>query len=367
MTDTIDCVVVGAGVVGLAVARQLARQGREVLVLEAEAAIGSQTSSRNSEVIHAGIYYAPNSLKARLCVRGRKLLYEFCDAYHVAYRRCGKYIVVTAEEQMPILRQLKEKGAANGVIDLAFATPEQVRAVEPEVACLGALHSPSTGTVDSHGLMLALQGDAEAHGAMIAFESRLDSAKIGTEGIVLRIGGAEEIEIRTKTLINSAGLGAVDLARRIEGLAAEFVPDRAWAKGNYFRLQGRPPFRHLIYPVPQPGGLGVHVTLDLGGQARFGPDVEWVERLDYSVDPSRAESFYAQVRKYWPGLQDGALVPDYCGIRPKILIDGELQTDFIISGPRAHGVRGLVNLFGIESPGLTSCLAIAEEVAAQAA
>ncbi len=364
MTDIVDCVVVGAGVVGLAVARQLARDGRDVLVIEAEDSIGTQTSSRNSEVIHAGIYYQPGSLKARFCRRGRDLLYAFCDDYHVGYRRCGKLIVVTAPEQLDTLRELLARGEANGVEDLSLVSPEEVQALEPEIRCLAALHSPSTGLIDSHALMIALQGDAEAHGAMIAFSSQVRTAVVTPEGFALQVAGGEEIEIVARSLVNCAGLGAVDLANKIVGPAKTHIPGQRLAKGNYFRLSARSPFDHLIYPVPEPGGLGVHVTLDLGGQARFGPDVQWVEDLDYDVDAGRAEAFHDQIRKYWPGLEAGSLVPDYAGIRPKIVVGGNLQIDFMICGEEQHGVSGLVNLFGIESPGLTSCLAIAEYVGA---
>ncbi len=367
MVETVDCVVVGAGVVGLAVARQLARDGRDVLIVEAESAMGTQISSRNSEVIHAGIYYQPGSLKARLCRRGRDLLYAFCDDYHVGYRRCGKLIVVTAPEQLDTLRELKARGEANGVEDLLPLPPQDVQALEPEIRCLGALHSPSTGIIDSHALMTALQGDAEAHGAMIAFSSKIHTVAAIPQGLLLEIAGAQDIEIAARSVVNCAGLGAVDLACGVVGLAKTHIPEQRLAKGNYFRLAARSPFQRLIYPVPEPGGLGVHLTLDLGGLARFGPDVQWIEDFDFDVDASRAQGFYDRIREYWPGLEAGSLVPDYAGIRPKIVMDGELRTDFMICGEDQHGVKGLVNLFGIESPGLTSCLAIAEYVGGLAA
>jgi len=367
MAESVDCVVVGAGVVGLAVARRLARDGRDVLVLEAERSIGTQISSRNSEVIHAGIYYRPGSFKARLCRRGRDLLYAFCDDYHVGYRRCGKLIVVTAPDQIETLRGLMARGAANGVEDLSLLSPQEAQALEPAVRCLAAVHSPSTGIVDSHGLMTALRGDAEAQGAMIAFSSQAGAMAVTPKGLTLKIAGAEEIEIAARSVVNCAGLGAVALAHNVAGLAKTQIPEQRLAKGNYFRLAARSPFQRLIYPVPEPGGLGIHLTLDLGGQARFGPDVQWIEDFDFDVDASRGQAFHDRIRKYWPGLEAGNLLPDYAGIRPKMVLDGQVQTDFIIDSEAQHGIKGLINLFGIESPGLTSCLAIAELVGALAA
>ncbi len=365
--ESADCVVVGAGVIGLAIARALARAGREVLVLERAHAIGTETSSRNSEVIHAGIYYPPHLAKARWCVAGRQMLYRFCAEYGVPHRRCGKLIVATDEAQLPQLERLRQQALANGVDDLRFLDRDRVRALEPEVRCVGALLSPSSGIIDSHAYMLALQGDAERHGATIAFGTTVVGGRAGGDGIELHTEGAQPFALRARTVVNSAGLGAQRLARSIEGVPAQTVPPLFLAKGNYFVLAGRSPFSRLVYPLPEPGGLGVHVTIDLAGQARFGPDVEWVESIDYAVDACRAERFYASVRRYWPALADGLLAPGYAGIRPKIEKPGGSNTDFLIMGPREHGVAGLINLFGIESPGLTASLAIAEYVAQIAA
>ena len=362
--DAVDCVVIGAGVVGLAVARALALQGREVLVIEAEDAIGTQTSARNSEVIHAGMYYPPGSLKARLCVRGRQLLYDYCAERGIAHRRCGKLIVATQASQLPELGRIQEQARANGVDDLEPWSAQQAQAAEPALRCVGALHSPSTGIIDSHGLMLSLLGDVENAGGMLALKSRLERARcLGGQGMAL--WAQDGTQLRARSVVNAAGCSAPDLARRFEGLASATVPQAYYAKGNYFSLAGRAPFGRLIYPVPEAAGLGVHLTLDLGGQARFGPDVQWVESAsDLAVDPRRGEAFYAEVRRYWPDLPDGGLQAAYAGIRPKISAPGEAARDFCIQGPKEHGVSGLVNLFGIESPGLTSALALGEHVAA---
>lgn len=361
--DEFDCAVIGAGVVGLAVARALALARREVIVLEAEGAIGTGTSSRNSEVIHAGIYYPEGSLKARLCVEGKQLLYEYLEQRGLPHRRCGKLIVATTPAQMPELDVIAAKALANGVHDLVLLTREQARAMEPQLECVAALHSPSTGIVDSHALMLSLQGDLESAGGMLALKSPVARAQC-TDGAIVLIA-EDGTALRCRSVVNAAGLVAPALARRFEGLPASAVPAAYFAKGNYFTLTGRAPFSRLIYPVPEAVGLGVHLTLDLGGQAKFGPDVQWVDSPgDLVVDPRRGEGFYAEVRKYWPALPDNALVPGYAGIRPKISGPGEPARDFLIEGPAAHGVAGLVNLFGIESPGLTSSLAIARHVAA---
>ncbi len=362
MIDQVDCVVVGAGVVGLAVARALALAGREVLVLEACSAIGTQTSSRNSEVIHAGMYYPTGSLKAQLCVRGNRLLYDYCAQRGVAHRRCGKFIVATDADQVIQLEAIQARALANGVTDLVLLNRDQAIAAEPALQCAGALHSPSTGIVDSHGLMLALLADIEHSGGVLALNSPLSLARYEQDAIELvAIDGTH---LAARSVINAAGLQAPALAARFEGLEPRHVPTAYFAKGNYFTLAGRSPFSHLIYPVPEAAGLGVHLTLDLGGQARFGPDVQWVDSPDDTwVKPERGDAFYAEVRKYWPALPDGALQPAYAGIRPKISGPGEPTRDFCIQGPKDHGVAGLVNLFGIESPGLTSCLAIAELVA----
>ncbi|HYH37212.1 MAG TPA: NAD(P)/FAD-dependent oxidoreductase [Azospirillum sp.] len=362
--ERVGCVVVGAGVVGLAVARRLAMAGREVIVLEAEDAVGTGTSSRNSEVIHAGIYYPTGTLRAKLCVPGRDALYAYCESHGVAHQRIGKLIVATDESQMPRFEAIRRQAAQNGVDDLKMLSAAEAVALEPNLHCVAALLSPSTGIIDSHALMLALRGDAEEHGAMLAFKSPLVAGRVTDTGIEVEAGGAEPMRIACDVLVNCAGLHAWEAARALDGFPAEQVPPKFLAKGNYYALaHGRSPFTRLVYPMPIEGGLGVHITLDLAGQARFGPDVEWVDRIEYSVDPARADSFYASVRSYWPGLPDGALVPAYCGIRPKLTGPGQGQADWLIQGPETHGVPGLVNLFGIESPGLTSCLAIADHVA----
>lgn len=359
--DSVDVVVVGAGVVGLAVARALALQGREVMVLEAADAIGTGTSSRNSEVIHAGIYYPQGSLKARLCVAGKALLYDYCAQRGIGHSRCGKLIVATHDSQMPALQAIIAKAAANGVHDLVLLTREQARALEPALECVAAVLSPSTGIVDSHALMLALQGDLENAAGMVVLNSPLAQAHCGPSAIVLV--AEDGTELAAQSVVNAAGLHAQALASRFAGLDTRHVPPSHYAKGNYFTLSGRSPFSRLIYPVPEAAGLGVHLTLDLGGQAKFGPDVQWVDAPDdLMVDPRRGDAFYAEVRKYWPGLPDGALQAGYAGIRPKIQAPDQPARDFLIQGPAEHGVAGLVNLFGIESPGLTSSLAIGRHV-----
>ena len=361
--DKLDCVVIGAGVVGLAVARALALRGREVVVLEAAGAIGTGTSSRNSEVIHAGIYYASGSLKAQLCVRGKHLLYEYCAQRAIGHSRCGKLIVATTQDQEAQLAGIRTTALANGVPDLELLTRAQARVMEPSLECVSALFSPSTGIVDSHAFMLALLGDLENAGGVLALHSPLASAVCGSDAIYLT--AADGTELQASTVVNAAGLDAPALARKFSGLDARHVPTAYFAKGNYFTLSGRSPFRHLIYPVPEAAGLGVHLTLDLGGQAKFGPDVQWVSSAsDLVVDPARGDAFYAQVRKYWPDLRDGALIAGYAGMRPKIKPPEQGAADFLIQGPDEHGVTGLVNLFGIESPGLTSSLALAQHVAA---
>ena len=367
--EAVDAVVIGAGVVGLAVARALALAGREVMLLEAADAFGTGTSARNSEVIHAGIYYPAGSLKARLCVQGKEQLYAYCAERGIAHQRCGKLIVATSAAQVDELRAIQQRAAANGVNDLRLISADEARALEPALASHAALLSPSTGIVDSHGLMLSLLGDAENAGAMLAVNSAVKSlaAQAGQaqSAIKIEVGGeGGGTVLLARTVVNAAGLHAPALAARTQGLDARHVPSAYYAKGNYFTLAGRVPFSHLIYPVPEPGGLGVHLTLDLGGQAKFGPDVQWVDSPDdYLVDPTRGEGFYAEVRKYWPALADGALQAGYAGIRPKISGPGQPAADFVIQGPAEHGIAGLVNLFGIESPGLTSCLAIGDWVA----
>jgi L-2-hydroxyglutarate oxidase LhgO len=354
--EKLDAVVIGAGVVGLAVARALALAGREVVILESEDAIGTHTSSRNSEVIHAGIYYPKGSLKARSCVAGKELLYEYCVSHGVPHKRTGKLIVATSESQIPELQSIQQKAHGNGVSDVVWMTRAQALALEPELHCVAALYSPSTGIIDSHALMLAYLGDAEANGAMLALKSPLEKCEVVSDGFVL------QESIHAKTIVNSAGLKAPTVARSIEGYPVDKAPGEFYAKGNYYSLNRKNPFSRLVYPVPEPGGLGVHVTLDLAGQARFGPDVEWIDRIAYDVDPRRADRFYAAIRRYWPGLPDASLSPGYAGIRPKTAGPKDAAPDFQIQGPRAHGVSGLVHLFGIESPGLTASLALSAMV-----
>jgi len=363
MTEDVECLVIGAGVIGLAVARALALAGREVIVLERHGLIGSEISSRNSEVIHAGIYYPTRSLKARFCVAGRELLYAYCVEHGIAHKRLGKLIVATTDAQRPALAALKAKAEANDVTDLQELSGGEARALEPSVRAAAALLSPSSGIVDSHGLMLSLQGEAEDHGAALALNSPVVGGEINDDGFVVEVGGADPLTLRCRLLINAGGLGAQGIAARLMGPNRKFVPPLYLAKGHYFTLSGRSPFSHLVYPMPEAAGLGVHVTLDLDGRARFGPDVEWIDRIDYDVDASRASSFYSAIRSYYPDLADNALEPAYTGIRPKLQAPGNPPEDFVIQGPETHGIPGLVNLFGIESPGLTSSLAIADEVA----
>ena len=369
--ESVDCIVVGAGVIGLAIARALTLAGREVFVLESADRIGTGTSSRNSEVIHAGIYYEPGSLKARLCLEGRQRLYAYCAERGVAHERCGKLIVASDADEIEKLGRIAAHAARNGVDDLRSLSAAEAKSLEPALACVAALLSPSTGIIDSHGYMTALQADAEAQGATFAFLAPVVAARAQDEGFVVEVGGNEPVELACRYLFNAAGLAAPALAGRIAGLAARHVPQAFFAKGSYFSLAGRAPFRHLVYPIPVPGGIGIHLTLDLNHQARFGPDVEWIEAIDYKVDPRRADSFYATIRRYWPDLPDGALLPAYAGVRPKIAgkdAQGKEAPaqDFVIAGPQAHGLAGLVNLFSIESPGLTASLAIADHALAAA-
>ena len=365
MSERIDCAVIGAGAVGLAVARRLARAGCEVVVLEAEEGYGTGISSRNSEVIHAGIYYAKNSLKARLCVRGKRLLYDFCARHGVPHARTTKLIVATAEDQLPALGRLKDTAAANGVDDLVRLTAQDARALEPELSCVAALLSPSTGIVDSHGLMTALLGEAETRGAVLAVNAPVAGGRIGNDGIELAVAGPHAMRLKARTVVNAAGLGANAVARGLAGFPPARVPGLHYAKGSYFTLAGvAPPFTRLVYPMPVDAWLGIHVTVDLGGQVRFGPDIEFVDGLDFDVDPRRAAPFYRAVRSYWPALPDGALQAGYAGIRPRLVPQGVPAPDLFVEGPETHGIAGLVNLFGIESPGLTACLAIADHVAA---
>ena len=359
----IETVVIGAGVVGLAVARALSFRGREVLLLERESGIGEDTSSRNSEVIHAGLYYPPGSLKARLCVEGRRALYQYCNERGVPHRRCGKLVVATSEDERAALERLFERASANGVEDIALIGAAQLKEMEPALHATDALLSGTTGIVDSHALMLSLQGDAENAGATIQCRAPVVSGALGQSSIRLRTGGDEPAEIETDLLVNAGGLGAWDLSLALEGLTPATIPPRHLAKGSYFALSGRAPFSRLIYPVPIQGGLGIHLTFDLGGQARFGPDVEWVEEIDYQVEPARGDAFYEAIRRYWPGLPDGGLAPAYSGIRPRVAGPGEAPADFVIQGPKETGHPGYVALYGIDSPGLTASLAIGEYVA----
>jgi L-2-hydroxyglutarate oxidase LhgO len=363
MTLQAQVVIVGAGVVGLACARAFARAGREVIVIEKNKAFGQETSSRNSEVIHAGIYYPAGSLKAKFCVQGRQQLYGFCREFGVAFNPCGKLIVATSADQVQDLEKIKARALANGVDDLVWLSATQAKAMEPQLQCIAALLSPSTGIVDSHGLMLALLGDAERHGANLALNSAVQHVQATSNGLLLSVvcEGHEE-QLLAQTVVNAAGHQAIALAGSCQAISTDKLPTAYLAKGNYFSLAGRSPFSRLIYPVPEPGGLGVHLTLDLGMQARFGPDVEWVETEDYVVNPKRADVFYGAIRRYWPALQDNALMPAYAGIRPKIVPRQGPDADFLLQTEQQHGVPGLVNLFGIESPGLTASLAIAQAV-----
>lgn len=365
MSDTIDTLVIGAGVIGLAIGRTLSRQGSEVMFVEAGNAIGMETSSRNSEVIHAGIYYPAGSLKTKLCVEGRQLLYEFCREFGVAAHAIGKLIVATTEAEVVKLNALQAAAQRNGVMDLQWLTANNVRDLEPAVSCHAALLSPSTGVIDSHGFMQALLGDAEAHGAAIALKTRFISARRIAERfeVVFAEGSGETFAINCRAIVNSAGHGAHAVASAIEGISAADLPPRFLAKGNYCSVSGSSPFKHLIYPIPIPGALGTHVTLDLDGRVRLGPNIEWVEELDYRVNQSIASQFAEACVPFWPGIKDRDLSPSYCGIRPKVHGPGINFADFVIAGPRQHGVKGLVNLFGIESPGLTSSLAIGRVVA----
>lgn len=363
MIEKVDCVVIGAGVVGLATARALALAGREVIVLESADMIGTGTSSRNSEVIHAGIYYAPGSLKAKYCVAGKHALYAYCAEHGIAHRRCGKLIVATSEDQIEAFHGIRKRAAACGVTDLEMLSAEDAKAMEPELSCVAALISPSTGIIDSHGLMLELQGDAEDHGAMLAFLSPVRGGEVRDDGILLDVGGDDPMQLLCRSVVNSAGLYATDIAGKLKGMPRDLVPRTYYTKGNYYSLTGRTPFSRLVYPAPTTEFLGVHISIDMAGQARFGPDVEQSPVIDYDVDPSRADNFYESVRRYWPALKDGALQPSYSGIRPRITAPGEPLRDFVVQGPREHGVAGLVNLFGIESPGLTCSMPIAGHVA----
>lgn len=365
--DRVDCVVIGAGVVGLAVARELAQQGQETIILEADTHFGGGVSSRNSEVIHAGLYYPTDSLKAQLCVAGRKLLYDYCDSHHVEVKRCGKLVVATDQSQLATLDKIAQQAAINGVEDLQKLSGLDASKLEPQIHCIAALHSPSTGVIDSHGFMLSLLGEAEQSGAMIAYTAEVDRISPDVHGWSITLIGDAEPTLSASRIVVAAGLGTTSIMQRSVLARSDVLhqwPKQVMAKGNYFKLDAKPPVDRLIYPVPEVGGLGVHITLDLAGRARFGPDVEWLDtdnpdQIDFTVDAQRAEVFYDAIRRYWPELPDNSLLPDYSGVRPKIEVGGDIQTDFRIDGPADHGLPGLVTLLGIESPGLTSSLALA--------
>ena len=358
--EKIDCIVIGAGVIGLAVARRLALAGREVIVLEKAEGIGTETSSRNSEVIHAGHYYATDSLKARLCVAGNRALYRYCAERHIPHKRLGKIIVATDQDEIATLEKYVKQGKINGVNDLAWITPAQVREMEPNVHCVAAIHSPSTGLVDGHALMLAYQGDLESAGGTVVFYSPVESGVVNGDGVLLNVGGKEPMTIQCNLVVNSAGLYAQEIAKTIKGIPPETIPNLYYAIGHYFTVTGKPAFTHLIYPVAVAGSLGLHVALDLAGQVRFGPDIEYIDRIDYSFRTSLSTKFYDSIRRYYPDLKDNSLQPGYTGIRPKLHGPGAPAADFVIQGKRDHGIDGLINLYGIESPGLTSSLAIAD-------
>jgi L-2-hydroxyglutarate oxidase LhgO len=363
--ESLDCVVIGAGVVGLAIARRLALSGREVVVLEAEAGAGKHTSSRNSEVIHAGIYYPPASLKARLCVAGNRALYAYLAERDVPHRRIGKLLIAVCESEIPTLERLSRLAEENGVRDLVALSAADVRSLEPAVVAVRGVFSPSTGILDSHALMRALEADLQAARGTVVLSAPVMGAEVEAGGVALDVGGKDPVRVKCKAVVNSAGLHAPSVARTIRGLRQDFVPREYFARGHYFVLTGRSPFKHLVYPMPAPGALGIHVTLDLAGRARFGPDITWTQEVSYAFDEGRAQTFYDAIRRYYPGLAGGALEAGYVGIRPKIVPEGAPAADFVVQGPETHGVPGLVNLFGIESPGLTACLAIADEVAAR--
>lgn len=360
--DKLDCIIIGAGVIGLAAARSLAMSGREVFILERLESIGNEASSRNSEVIHAGIYYSPGSLKAKLCVRGKELLYNYCGERGIGHNRIGKLIAASDESELPELKRLMAQARENGVHDLVWMNRNDVREVEPELNCLAALLSPSTGIMDSHSLMEEFLGDARDGGAELVLNTRVEGGRIADGGIVLEVGGQEPMTVQSRTVINCGGTHAPNVAHSIEGIPAGSIPPSYMCKGNYFALSGSVPFKHLIYPIPGDHSLGIHLTFDLAGKARFGPDTQWVDSADYAVDSQRTDIFRKSIKKYWTGLPDGGLEPDYSGIRAKITGPDEKAADFMIQGPETHGVPGLVNLYGIDSPGLTASMAIAEEV-----
>ena len=359
---TPEVVIIGAGVIGLAIARELALSGHETIILEAESAIGTVTSSRNSEVIHAGIYYPPNSLKAKTCVEGKQLLYQYCDQKNIEYRRCGKLIVAVHPQQNPALKALQSRARDNQVLDIEYLNQAEITSLEPEVTGAAALYSPSTGIINSHQFMQSLCGDFEAAGGWIVLNSPVISGAVRDSGVSLKIGGRDPCEVEPRIVINSAGLNAVSLLHKISGFPVSHIPQQYFAKGDYFSILGQTNFRHLIYPMPEPGGLGIHLTLDLAGQARLGPDVEWVQRPFYGVTPDKETQFKQAAAEYWPGIRKRRLSPDYAGIRSKLVPQGAPHQDFVISTPSYHCVPGWYNLLGIESPGLTASLAIAKSI-----
>jgi L-2-hydroxyglutarate oxidase LhgO len=355
--------VVGAGVVGLAIARAAAIAGHDVILAEAADAIGTGTSSRNSEVIHAGLYYPTGSKRAYHCPRARRMLYDFCASHGVPHRKCGKLVVATNDNEVKRIEEIFQQSQINGCENVALIDVAAAKRLEPEVACLAAMLSPETGIIDSHRYMLALRGDLEDHGGVVALNTPIERVVQVADGWEVHFGGADPQSITVDAVVNAAGLGAQKLARATEGYPQERVPKLVLAKGNYFAYAGKPVFSRLVYPTPIHGGLGIHVVLDLAGRMRFGPDVEWIEHENYDVNPNRAPAFYQRIRDYWPGLPDNSLVPDYAGIRPKVTGPGEAAMDFLIDTPQEHGVPRLIQLFGIESPGLTSSLSLGEEVA----
>ena len=360
--DRVNCVIIGAGVVGLAVARAIASTGMSVVIIENEESFGTHTSSRNSEVIHAGIYYPKNSLKAQLCVRGKHLLYRYCHSRNIPHKQIGKLIVATNESEADIVKAYIQKGADNDVSDLIWLDKSEVAKLEPQLKSTGAVFSPSTGIIDSHSFMLTLLGDAENSGAMIAYRTPFIRAEVAGNGFTVTTGGGDSLEFQTDNLVNAAGLNACSVAQNIQGMPNDKIPTPFYAKAHYYSLSGKNPFNHLIYPVAQKASLGIHVTLDIGGQARFGPDLDWIDTIDYAFDNGRLRLFYEAIRRYWPNIREENLQPGYTGIRPKISGPNESAADFNIQTKADHGVPGLINLFGIESPGLTSSLAIAEIV-----
>jgi len=361
--DIVEYIIIGAGVIGLAIARQIALSGRDILIIEGAKTIGSGISARNSEVIHAGIYYPKDSLKAKFCVRGKELLYQYAKNHNIEHNNCGKILVATNDAQTDRLEGIKTQAANNGVLDLELITSSAAKSLENSLSCKAALFSPSTGIIDAHAFMLSLLGEVEDNGGSCSFLSKVERITPSDSGFTLNINcQGEDITIRAKNVINAAGLSAVKIAENIASFPKDKCPEQRYAKGNYFKLTGKHDFKHLIYPLPQEAGLGIHLTLDLAGQVRFGPDVEWVDRPDYNVNTARKDDFYKAIRSYIPTLPDNSLIPDYCGIRPKIFFDDKPYTDFLIQDEKDHGIARLINLFGIESPGLTASLAIAEYI-----